>query len=148
MSQGDHVKISSKLEVEAKFAHLMKRANDWEYKTPLCIRLEPWVDPRTLNQLAIFHIWCRQLSQRFIKTTPDATEEGVKWMMKHKFLESKTIKVGKTVLADQIKSTSKLTKGEMCHFLDQVYGWAAERDVYLSLPEYNEYTELKRKQDK
>jgi hypothetical protein len=29
-----------------------------------------------------------------------------------------------------------------------VYQWASERDVFLSLPQYNEYTELKRKQDK
>ena len=69
-------------------------------------------------------------------------------MMKSKFLGTQDIKVGQTELLNQVRSSSKLTKGEMVYFMDQVYQWASERDVFLSLPQYNEYTELKRKQDK
>jgi len=69
-------------------------------------------------------------------------------MMKSKFLGTQDIKVGQTELLNQVRSSSKLTKGEMVYFMDQVYEWASERDVFLSLPQYNEYTELKRKQDK
>ena len=69
-------------------------------------------------------------------------------MMKSKFLGTQDIKVGQTELLNQVRSSSKLTKGEMVYFMDKVYEWASERDVFLSLPQYNEYTELKRKQDK
>jgi len=147
MSQGDHIKISHATEVERKVPHLIKRLQDWDYSIPLSIKLEPWVDTRTLDQNALFHKWCRELSDKFIAKIPDATPDGVKWMMKHKFLVTKTIKVGQTTLKDQIQSTASLKKGEMCFFMDQVYAWAIEKGVYLSLPEYNEYTELKRKQE-
>jgi hypothetical protein len=63
-------------------------------------------------------------------------------------LETHNIKVGQTEIKGQIQSTTKLKKGEMCFFMDQVYDWAAAKGVFLSLPQYNEYTELKRKQDK
>ena len=147
MSQGDYVKISHAVEVDKKVQYLIKRLQDWDYAVPLAVKLEPWVDSRSLDQNALFHKWCRQLSEKFIKDIPDATPEGVKLMMKHKFLQTKTIKVGQTVLKDQIQSTAKLKKGEMCHFMDEVYAWAADRGVYLVTPEYNEWTELKRKQD-
>ena len=48
MSQGDHVKISHASEVEKKAPHLIKRLQDWDYSIPLSIKLEPWVDTRTL----------------------------------------------------------------------------------------------------
>ena len=94
MSQGDHVKISHATEVERKVPHLIKRLQDWDYSIPLSIKLEPWVDTRTLDQNALFHKWCRELSDKFIAKIPDATPDGVKWMMKHKFLVKKTIKFG------------------------------------------------------
>ena len=55
-------------------------------------------------------------------------------------LGTQDIKVGQTELLNQVRSSSKLTKGEMVYFMDQVYEWASERDVFLSLPQYNEYT--------
>jgi hypothetical protein len=68
--------------------------------------------------------------------------------MKHKFLGTQDVKVGQTEIKGQILSSSKLKKGEMVYFMDQVIAWAAEKGVILSLPQYNEYTELKQKQDK
>ena len=87
------------------------------------------------------------MSITFMKKQPDATPEGCKWMMKHKFGPRKTIKVGSTVVKDQLVSLRDLDTGEMCYFLDQVLHWASERDLYLPMPKDNEYTELKRKQD-
>ena len=148
MSQGDFVQINNKSEVERKLPFLLKRLEQWDYSTPLCIKFEQYADPRSLRSNALFHIWCREMSEAFISKVPDATPEGVKWMMKQKFLGTHDIKVGQTLIINQIKSSSNLNKGEMCFFMDQVIAWAAEKGVMLSLPQYNEYTELKRKQDK
>ena len=64
-----------------------------------------------------------------------------------KFLGTQTIKVGKETYNDQIMPLPE-HKGDMCYFMDQVHAWAAEKKVFLSLPQYNEYTLLKQKQDK
>lgn len=87
------------------------------------------------------------MSTKFIGKVPDATKDGMKFMMKKMFLGTQTIQVGKEIYADQIMPLPK-NKGEMCYFMDQVYAWAAEKKILLSLPQYNEYTLLKQKQDK
>jgi hypothetical protein len=148
MSQGDFVIVKNKIELEKRLPFILKRLEGWDYTQPLCVKFEQYDNPRTLSQNALFHIWCKEMSDVFIKKIHDATPEGVKWMMKSKFLGTQDIKVGQTELLNQVRSSSKLTKGEMVYFMDKVYEWASERDVFLSLPQYNEYTELKRKQDK
>jgi hypothetical protein len=146
MSQGDHVRINSKKAVETQLPFLLKRVESWDYSTPLVIKFEPYDDPRSLGQNALFHIWCREMSEVFLKKVPNATEEGMKFMMKSMFLGTHSISIGKETYSDQVMPLPK-KKGEMCFFMDQVYAWAAEKDVLLSLPQYNEYTALKRKQE-
>jgi hypothetical protein len=146
MSQGDHVRINSKKAVEKQLPFLLKRVESWDYSTPLVIKFERYDDPRSLGQNALFHIWCREMSEVFVKKVPNATEEGMKFMMKSMFLGTHSIAIGKETYSDQVMPLPK-KKGEMCFFMDQVYAWAAEKDVLLSLPQYNEYTALKRKQE-
>ena len=146
MSQGDYVKIDSKVDAEKKLPFLLKRVNSWDYSTALVIRFEQFDNPRSINQNALFHIWCREMAAVFSSKVPDASEDGMKFMMKSKFLGTHTVNIGKQTYADQIMPLPK-NKGEMCFFMDQVYHWAAEKDVLLSLPQYNEYTALKRKQE-
>ena len=146
MSQGDHVLIKSQRAVETQLPFLLKRVESWDYSTPLVIKFEPYDDPRSLGQNALFHIWCREMSEVFLKKVPNATEEGMKFMMKSMFLGTHSISIGKETYSDQVMPLPK-KKGEMCFFMDQVYAWAAEKDVLLSLPQYNEYTALKRKQE-
>jgi len=146
MSQGDHVRINSKKAVETQLPFLLKRVERWDYSTPLVIKFARNDDPRSLGQNALFHIWCREMSEVFVKKVPNATEEGMKFMMKSMFLGTHSIAIGKETYSDQVMPLPK-KKGEMCFFMDQVYAWAAEKDVLLSLPQYNEYTALKRKQE-
>lgn len=146
MSQGDHVLIKSKRAVETQLPFLLKRIESWDYSAPLVVRFERYDDPRSLGQNALFHIWCREMSEVFVKKVPNATEEGMKFMMKSMFLGTHSVEIGKETYSDQVMPLPK-NKGEMCYFMDQVYAWAAEKDVLLSLPQYNEYTALKRKQE-
>tara|TARA_R110000744_G_scaffold55937_1_gene118092 strand:+ start:58 stop:501 length:444 start_codon:yes stop_codon:yes gene_type:complete len=146
VSQGDHVKITKKSEISAKLPFFLKRVESWDFSRPLILKIEALHDSRSLNQNALFHIWCRQMSASFIEKVPDASESGIKFMMKSLFLGTQTIKIGAQVFRDQIQPLPK-DKGSMWFFMDQVYHWASEKGVFLSLPEYNEYSELKRKQD-
>jgi len=47
-----------------------------------------------------------------------------------------------------VRSTSKLSKGEMVHFLDNVYHWANKQGIRLSIPAESEYAELQAKQER
>ena len=147
MSQGDHVKFKNRKEAKNYMPLLLKRFDGWDYSVPLVLKLERYDDPRTNNQNRLFHKWCEEMSTKFIGKVPDATKDGMKFMMKKMFLGTQTIRVGKEIYADQIMPLPK-NKGEMCYFMDQVHAWAAEKKVLLSLPQYNEYTLLKQKQDK
>ena len=147
MSQGDHVLIKSKKAVETQLPFLLKRVDSWDYAVPLVVRFERYDDPRSLGQNALFHIWCREMSETFVKKVPNATEAGMKFMMKSMFLGTHSVTIGKETYSDQVMPLPK-HKGEMFHFMEQVYHWAAQKDVMLSLPQYNEYTALKRKQEK
>ena len=147
MSQGDHVKIDNKRALEQKLPFLLKRIESWDYSTPLIVKLDPYESPRSLGQNALFHVWCREMSEIFVKKVPNATEQGMKFMMKKMFLGTHSVSIGKETYSDQVMPLPK-HKGEMCYFMDQVYHWASQKDVMLSLPQYNEYSELKRKQEK
>jgi hypothetical protein len=69
-------------------------------------------------------------------------------MMKQRFLGTYDIVIGKTVIEGQVKASSKLTKGEMVHFMDNVYHWAKDNGVLLIVPEDSEYQRMKQKQDR
>jgi len=146
MSQGDFVQINRKSEIEKRLPFLLKRIEGWDYSSPLVLKLEQYQNPRSLSQNALFHIWCREMAAIFSSKVPDASEDGMKFMMKSKFLGTHTIKIGKQTYADQIMPLPK-NRGEMCYFMDQVYNWAAQKSVMLSLPQYSEYSALKRKQE-
>ena len=147
MTQGDHVKIDNKGEVELKLPFILKRIESWDYKDPLVVRLERYQSPRSTSQNALFHAWCRTMSKHFIDKIPTATPENMKLMMKNRFLGTEDVKVGKEIIKGQVKHSSKLTKGEMVHFLDNVYHWAHNHDLFLESGTDSEYQRLKRKQD-
>jgi len=148
MSQGDFVQINSKSEIEKRLPFLLKRIEGWDYSSPLVLKLEQYQDPRSLSQNALFHVWCGQMSEHFIKKIPTATKDNLKMMMKQRFLGTYDIKIGKTSIEGQVKSTTSLKKGEMVNFMDQVYHWGLDNGVLLTVPEDSEYQRLKAKQDK
>lgn len=148
MTEGDYVYIQSKNDIEKRLPYLLGRLKEWDYSSPLAVRLERYQNPRSLSQNKLFHAWCDQMELHFIKKIPTATSENLKMMMKQRFLGTYDIKIGKTTIKEQVKATSKLKKGEMVNFMDQVYHWARDNEVLLSVPEHSEYQRLKQKQDR
>jgi hypothetical protein len=113
MTQGDYYLIKSLGELEKRLPAIIDRLGAWDYSTPCAVRLERFQGKATTSQIALAHIWFRAMSTQFIKKQPEATEEGCKWMMKHKFGPRKTIKVGSTEVKDQLVSLRDLDTGEM-----------------------------------
>ena len=141
------MKINNQKEGESALPFLMKRIQEWDFTVPLCIKLEKYDDGRSLSQNALFHVWCADLSKAFIEKIPTATKENMKLMLKQRFLGTYDVKVGKTVIEGQVKSSSKLTKGEMVYFMDNVYYWARDNGVLLKVPHDSEYARLQNQQE-
>jgi hypothetical protein len=144
MSQGDFVKINSTTEVDAKVKHLQKRLRDWDYQSPCCIRLTAYRNPASMDQVALFNMWCREIAQAMKKRTPSADAEAWKVWLKRKFVGTDTYKVGKDTIV-QVKPTPKSKVG-MCKFMSAVLVFADDKlNVRLSVPRNSEFVDEQRK---
>lgn len=147
-TEGDFNFIPDYGRAEKQLPLLLKRIKDWDYTLPLSITLKPYRHPRTVSQNALFYVWCRVLSKRFIHKSPDCTVENMALMFKNRFLGTEDIKVGNSIIKNQVKHSSDLDVGEFVYFLDQVYHWALDINVILDIPETSEYAKLKQTQNK
>ena len=152
-TQGDFVSIKSKADIEIKLPFILKRIENWDFTTPLVVKLEKYENPRSTSQNALSHMWYKQISVEMAKKGHKVEygkpEEVWKLFLKQRFLGVESYSIGEKVnITDQIKSTSKLTKGEMVHFLDNVYHWAASQKILLIIPADSEYAELLNQQER
>ena len=136
--QGDFVKISSNMEVDEKVKHLHKRLSEWDYRDPCCIKVTAYRNPASMDQVALFNMWCREIAQAMKKRTPKADAEAWKLWLKRKFLGTDTYHVGKDTI-EQVKCTPK-GKADMCRFMSSVLVFADEKlNVRLGIPKNSEY---------
>lgn len=151
MTQGSYWKIDRRENVGRILSNLSLWAKDWDYSVPLVLKPEAYKNPRTLSQNALMHVWFRDmanaLANRGVKVEDDPiTPDDVKLMLKDKFLGYADIIRGKLVIKDQLRSTSKLDKGELHFFMNQIEEWAMDHGIMLSSPAGNEYMKLKEAQ--
>jgi hypothetical protein len=143
MTQGDYVKVSSTTEVDAKLKHLESRIRDWNYQSPLAIKLMPFTDPTSLSQDALFNMWCREIADQMKAKTPSADAEAWKLWLKHKFLGTYAVKVGRETIEGQVYATPK-GKAKMAQFMHSVLVFADEKlRVRLSVPRNSEYVKVR-----
>jgi hypothetical protein len=143
MTQGDYVKVSSTNEVDDKLKHLETRIRGWNYQSPLAIKLVPFTDPTSLSQDALFNIWCREIADQMKKKAPEADAEAWKLWLKHKFLGTYAVKVGRESIEGQVYATPK-GKAKMAQFMHSVLVFADEKlRVRLSVPRNSEYVKVR-----
>jgi Fe-S cluster biosynthesis and repair protein YggX len=152
MTEGTFVKFNSKDDVKKNAKYLIENMLEWDFSKPLAVKLEQYQDPRSLNQNALFHVWCREIAKGMEKkgfaVSEGVAEEAWKLWLKKRFLGINDYKISKTVITGQVKSSSALNKGDMVHFMDQCYHWATEQGIRLTIPAESEYAELKKQQEK
>ena len=115
---------------------------NWDWSKPVEWRAKPYVGRRSLSQNALFHIWCREMAKHFGAKGVDINEEKAKDLLKYRFLGTHDIIVGTTTIPNQLKSTSKLDRGEMFDFMNQVQVWLLDHGVQLSCPDDSEYMQI------
>ncbi len=110
---------------------------------------------RSLPQNALFHKWCEEIAQFFVRmgkttfaTGAPMNMENVKRNLKQTFLGETPItdinlKTGEVTERYELRRTSCLDKGEMHAFMTCIDVWANEHGIYLSHPEDSEYMKMR-----
>lgn len=138
---GHYWLIRRKDEVPKIISNIQAWAGEWDFSHPLCLKPSKYVNPRSLSQNALLHVWFDTMATHFSKKV-DTNAEQMKALMKYKFLGTEDVIVGNTVIEGQLRHTSKLDKGEMMHFMNQIHEWAADHGVNLPIPAESEYMNL------
>lgn len=143
----DFWKIDRPQQIGERLEHLGDHLKaNWDWSTPVSITFQPYQNPRSLTQNALFHVWIRQMVNHFKPARPELTEEEMKDICKFRFLGTESKKAGKIILENQLKQTSKLRKGEMYHFMEQVYQWCLELGLQLDTPADSEFMQIRKSQ--
>ena len=103
---------------------------------------------RSLEQNALFHVWCREFAAEQTKRGKTVNEATVKIWWKHRFLGVEDVQYGSKVIKDQLRHTDDLSVGEMFHFMEQCWEYSAtDFGVYLPIPEDSHYKKTREKQN-
>lgn len=117
--------------------------SEWNWEYPVEWKVKRYIPKRSLSQNALFHVWCREMSDHFKERGADITEERMKELIKYKILGTEDRKINNTVIPGQVRETSGLDRGEMMDFMDKVNEWAMDHGLFLSCPQDSEYMKLK-----
>tara|TARA_R110000744_G_scaffold286145_1_gene397467 strand:+ start:2430 stop:2873 length:444 start_codon:yes stop_codon:yes gene_type:complete len=143
MTQGDFIKVSSKEEIAKRMPLWVKRLEEWDYTTACCIKLEPYGNPKSMSQIALFHIWCREIEEQMKVKAPQATDYAWELWFRKRFIGEDSYKLGSTSVTS-VKPLPK-GKGAMCKFMDQVFDYCNHKiDVKLSMPKASEFLERRK----
>ena len=82
----------------------------------------------------------------FKPARPELDEEEMKAIVKYRFLGTESIKAGKIMIENQLRHTSKLKRGEMYHFMEQVNQWCLDLGLNLTVPDDSEFMQIRRSQ--
>lgn len=110
---------------------------------------------RSLSQNALFHKWCEEAAQFFVRmgkttfaTGAPMNMEGMKRNLKLTFLGEELIrdinlKTGEVTERYDLRRTSQLDRGEMHAFMTCIETWALDHGIYLTHPADSEYMRMK-----
>lgn len=150
--QGNFFKISEINEVteENLYSHVQNRVSELigQGKTA-AVKVEEYKSPRSLSANALYWLWMTELSNYFKKKGRTESKEDMHTLMKHKFLGWEEARyIGKTKIDRTLRSTTKLSKSEMCFYMEQVSAWATDVGCFLTDPMESEYREFLNKQNR
>lgn len=98
---------------------------------------------RSLSQNALMWKWLTEISEQLkSRIGQDHDAETIHEYMKLQFCPCQEVNMGSNSKPISIRSTKRLDKGEMCHYLNKVEQWAIERGFRLTIPQDCEYMNL------
>ena len=100
--------------------------------------------PRTLNQNALFHVWCRYIANALYQYTGDSdwNADSVKAFFAYKYGESKFTPNGEPYVS--VVETSKLNKKQMTDYMNKIQVYMlSECGIRVPLPDDEKYKDFK-----
>jgi len=133
-------------DLEPAMAALAKRIlGFWDFAgQPVEIEYKPAVDRRSLSQNAQFWAICEDCAEHFSGKGRHTTRDEMHDLFCYMFLGTADIVIGKTVIPQQMRRTSKLDKGEFSHLLNEVICWALDKGVPIRNPHDGEFMQAQR----
>ena len=145
--QGEFWRIENKQRIDEVFANLKQHILEtWDWAKPLALQVKPYEGKRSLDQNALLHVWIREMVAHFKPARPELDEEEMKSIVKYRFLGTESIKAGKIMIENQLRHTSKLKRGEMYEFMEQVNQWCLDLGLNLTVPDDSEFMQIRRSQ--
>jgi len=142
----DSVKITVTSEAAAEQAHrdIIKSMNDHGY----CV-VTVKAGSRSLSQNDLYWEWMTVLADEInAKKKSDFSKDEVHDWMRHNFLGYEDPKqIGRVEIKPQLKTTTRLTVGEMYHYMSQIDAWSADCGIYLPRPSDCQYEKVKVKHE-
>lgn len=118
---------------------------------PMQIEIKPWAPPRTLSANALYWRWLTTLAAHLSTPKQHWTKDDLHDICRHKFIgyrsNARRFLSDGSQLPPQLKTTTELTKSEMCHYMTQIDSWAISLDCLLPSPDDSEYKQFIRKQE-
>ncbi len=111
----------------------------WSGEQPVELIVQLAHTKRSLSQNAQIHAMFQDMSVHFTMKGKAVSPVKMKALMKMKFLGTEDIVIGETVIKDQLRSTRKLSQGEMSVFISQVMDWCFDHGVPVRNPGDGEY---------
>jgi hypothetical protein len=112
------------------------------------VNIQEYASPRSLSANALYWMWLSEMATHFSKKGTTVTKDDMHDLMRHKFLGwTKPRKVGRTEIASTLRSTKKLDKSEMMHYMEKLNMWAADHKCLLTDPIESEYRQYLDKQN-
>lgn len=108
------------------------------------VEISEYAPKRSISANDLYWKWLTDMAYQFSAkyTGLIYSKDDMHDLMRHKFLGYLPAKqLGKTVIPQSLKSTRDLSKGEMCHYLNQIDMWAASVGCLLPRPEDSDYEE-------
>jgi len=104
---------------------------------------------RTIPQNKTYWMWLQEACDYLNdKAKGQFSLDDMHDRMRHEFLGYDADKtIGTTVITGQLRSTTKLTKGEMFHYMSQVEAFWADRGLLVTIPGDSQYAKLKREHE-
>lgn len=141
--KGSHI-LNSAIDI----AKLIQKLTIYDYPKPIEVTWKLYKNKRTLPQNDLMWKWNGEILKYLIKSFPkhyaDWTTKRIHTMHKHTFLGHRDEEMIDIVTKEKttyqvLRSTTELDKGEMHHFMNDIYYYWVDKKLFLTVPELSEY---------
>ena len=127
---------------------LLREMQEWDWSKGMVAEVKAKRNTKTVSQNRLLWMWYTELYEKFKDVKGVKKPKTVHKLMCKMFLGYCEEKIGNTIVRSLRTTTEpdKLDTGEMYEFMQKIYLWALDKDIFLTIPEDSEYAKYKEAQ--